>query len=239
MADPYQLSDAESDLPEPVAALSPAPGGDGDLVLDPHPHCLLLDDVEGALPAGVRVVVLEPPGPVPQPPVEPAVAPRRRRRAASPGDMGRLLQQTFDDLELLHGLPRLQRGQLPIDLYRVMVCLVPPGEEESFLFRYQFVSPLPLRLRLFAMGLSNHMNEMLAEVTDYLWRFWASEDPAGVPVSYHRVHGVGLPTVPSCRGGRSCRSRRPHRASPSAPPQGICSLPGGSDDCECWSCQFS
>ncbi len=134
MADPYQLSDAESDLPEPVAALSPAPGGDGD-ELDPHPHGLLLDRAEGALPAGVRVVVLEPPSPVPQPPVEPAIAPSCRRQAASPGDMGRLLQQTFDDLELLHGLPHLQRGQLPLDLYRVMIRLVPPGEEESFLFR--------------------------------------------------------------------------------------------------------
>ena len=80
MADPYQLSDAESDLPEPVAALSPGPGGDGD-GLDNHPHSLYLDRAEGALPAGVWVVVLEPPEPVPQPPVEPVVAPRRHRRA--------------------------------------------------------------------------------------------------------------------------------------------------------------
>ena len=151
--------------------------------------------------------------------------------------MGRLLQQTFDDLGLLHSLPRLQRGQLPLYLYRVMVPLVSPGEEESFLFRYQFISCLLLRLRLFAMGLAHHTNEALAEVADYLWRFWASEDPADVPVHYHRAHranGVGLPTVPSRRGGHSRRSRRTLRAS-SPPPQGICSLPG---DCACWSCQF-
>ena len=55
--------------------------------------------------------------------------------AASPGDMGRQLQQTFNDLGLLYSLPCLQRGQLPLDLYRVMIRLVPPGEEESFLFR--------------------------------------------------------------------------------------------------------
>ncbi len=229
MADPYQLSDAESDLPEPVAALSPVPGGDEDM-LEYHPRGLNIDQDD--VPAGVRFVVLEPAEPVPQPPVEPAVAPRRD---ALQDDMGRRLQQMFDNLGLLHSLPRLQHGQLPLDLYQAMYRLAPPGEEDSFLFRYQFVSRLPLRLRLFTMGLSNHSNEALAEVADYLWRFWAAEDPADNPVHYHRVprdNGVRLPTVRPTR--RSRRSRRPRRAS-SPPPQGICSLPG---DWACCSCQF-
>jgi len=111
MADPYQLSDAESDLPEPVAALSPVPGGDEDL-LECHPRGLNIDQDD--VPAGVRFVVLEPAKPVPQPPVEPAVAPLRCGDALQ-DDMGCRLQQTFDNLGLLHSLPRLQRGQLPLD----------------------------------------------------------------------------------------------------------------------------
>jgi hypothetical protein len=115
-----------------------------------------------------------------------------------------------------------------------MLRLLPPGEDDSALFRYQFISRLPLRLRLFCMGLSNHSNEALAEVADYLWRFWHAEDPADDPVHFHRVprgNGVGLPTV--CPNRRSRRSRRPRRAS-TPPPPGFCNLPG---DCGCWRCQ--
>jgi len=84
------------------------------------------------------------------------------------------------------------------------------------------------------MGLGTHNNETLAKVTDYLWRFWTSEDPAGILVPYHWVHrtnGVELPTVSNRRGTR--RNRRNRRAS-SPPLPGICTLPG---HCECWSCQ--
>ncbi len=232
MADPYQLSDAESDLPEPVfTCLSPAPGGDEDgIELLPHgPAC---DHAGDAPPAGFRFVVLEPADFVPQPPVEPDVAPHHRRDASQDA-RGRRLLQTFDNLGLLHSLPRLQHGQLPLDLYQDMLRFLPPGEDDSALFRYQFISRLPLRLRLFCMGLSNHSNEALAEVADYLWRFWHAEDPADNPVHFHRVprgNGVGLPTVRPNR--RSRRSRRPRRAS--TPPPGFCNLPG---DCGCWNCQ--
>ena len=57
--------------------------------------------------------------------------------------------QTFDNLEALHSLPRLQHCQLPLDLYNTMVSLVPAGEEESFLFRYLYITRLPTRLRMF------------------------------------------------------------------------------------------
>jgi len=233
MADPYQLSDAESDLPEPVfACLSPAPGGDEDgIELLPHgPAC---DHAGDAPPAGIRFVILEPDDIVVPPPVEPDVAPRHRRDASQDA-RGRRLLQTFANLERLHRLPSLQQGQLPLDLYQDMLRLLPPGEDDSALFRFQFISRLPQRLRVFCWGLSNHSNEALAKVADYLWRFWATKDPAVNPVYFHQVprgNGVGLPTVHPNR--RSRRSRRPRRAS-TPPPPGFCNLPG---DCGCWNCQ--
>jgi hypothetical protein len=105
----------------------------------------------------------------------------------------------LENIGLLHTLPRLQEGQLPSDLWAAMVALVPPGEEESFLFRYLFLTKLPSRLRSFARGLVNHSNWLMAEVTDYLWRSWLSGDPQGVPYLRPRVATVG-PAAPR-RGG--------------------------------------
>jgi hypothetical protein len=141
--------------------------------------------------------------------------------------------QTFNDLEALHNLPCLQRGQLPSDLYTTMVNLVPPGEEESFLFRYLYIARLPPRLRMFAEGLSNHPNELLPDMCDYLWGFWSSGDPAGV--WYHR-HACRFSSFdPTCRGGRARGSRLPSRAPfPSACCRGIHAVPGDGPDCECW-----
>ncbi len=232
MADPYNLDTSEDDLPEPVFALSPAPGRDDD-GHEPAPNDLEHDRGGFAPPAGIRWVILPPDEIVPPPPEEPAEAPRHRQDAAQDAE-GIHQLQVLTNLELLHGLPNLQPGQLPLDLYQGMLRLLPPGEEDSNLFRYQFTSCLPLRLRVFCMGLYNHTNEALAEVADYLWRFWATEDPADNPVYYHRVPraaGFGLPAVRPNRRPR--RSRRPRRAS-TPPPPGYCYLPG---DCGCWSCQ--
>jgi len=230
MADPYDLS--YDDLPQPVfACLSPAPGGDEDGI-EFVPHGPACDHAGADPPAGYRFVILEPDDIVVLPPVEPNVAPCHRRDASQDA-RGRRLLQTFANLERLHRLPSLQQGQLPLDLYQEMLRLLPPGEDESALFRFRFISRLLQRLRVFCWGLSNHSNEALAEVADYLWRFWAAEDPADDPVHYHRVprgNGVGLPTVHPNRHSR--RSQRPRRAS-TPPPLGFCNLPG---DCGCWNC---
>ncbi len=155
----------------------------------------------------------------------PAFVHRRERR----------LQETLDNIGLLHALPRLQEAQLPIDLWTAMVTLVPPGEEESFLFRYLFISRLPSRLRTFAMGLVNHSNWLMAEVTDYLWRTWLAGDPQGVPYFRPRVAAVAATAPAARRGGRSLRRPRgytpsaPARPHPSSPPRGcLCNYCRGS-----------
>jgi len=155
----------------------------------------------------------------------PAFVHRRERR----------LQETMDNIGLLHALPRLQEAQLPIDLWTAMVALVPPGEEESFLFRYLFISRLPSRLRIFALGLVNHSNWLMAEVSDYLWRTWLAGDPQGVP--YFRPRVAAVAAAAPRRGGRSLR--RPHIGrAPSAPaqPRGHSSPPRG---CLCYDCRGS
>jgi len=232
MAETYNLDTSEDDLPEPVFALSPAPGGDDD-GHEPPPNDLEHDRGGFVPPAGIRWVILPPNDIVPPPPEEPAEAPRHRRDVAQDAE-GIHQLQVLTRLGLLHDLPKLQPGQLPLDLYQDMLCLIPPGEEDSNLFHYMFTSRLPLRLRVFCMGLYNHTNEALAEVADYFWRFWATEDPADNPVHYHRVPraaGFGLPADRPYRRPR--RNRRPRRAS-TPPPLGYCYLPG---ECGCWSCQ--
>jgi len=135
----------------------------------------------------------------------------------------------------LHNLPCLQRGQLPSDLYTTMVNLVPPGEEECFLFRYLYIARLPPRLRMFAEGQSNHTNELLADVCDYLWGFWSSGDPAGL--WFHRPTCRFAGFDPARRGGRARGSRLPSRAPfPSAHCRGLRAVPGDDPDCECWDC---
>ena len=253
MADPYQLDDSADDLPEPVfAVFSPGTPGEVDhMDYSRAPAAQDVDDVAdvpGVDDVAVvgRVVVLNPAERVYQPPVEPLSPPsppsRSQRRPVSVSRLEQRLQQTLDDLEELHNLPGLQQAQQPMDLFRAMVNLVPPGEEETFLFRYLFITRLPPRLRIFAMGLINHPNGLMAEVVDYLWRFWSSGDPEEVPYRWYRGRGSGVVSPPSSRrGGRPRRSRRPRRAptAPSAPPPGSCSLPRGYLDCDCWECQFT
>jgi len=81
MADPYNLDTSEDDLPEPVFALSPAPGRDDD-GHEPAPNDLEHDRGGFAPPAGIRWVILPPDEIVPPPPEEPAEAPRHHRDAA-------------------------------------------------------------------------------------------------------------------------------------------------------------
>jgi hypothetical protein len=137
--------------------------------------------------------------------------------------------QTFNSLEALHNLPRLQRYQLPLDLYNTMVSLVPSGEEESYLFRYMYIARLPPRLRMFAEGLHSLPNELLADVCDYLWGFWSDTDPAGP--WFHRPTCRFARIAPARRGGlaREYNSRRPVLPTDRVP-----ALPGGDPDCECW-----
>jgi len=144
--------------------------------------------------------------------------------------MERLNLETFNSLDALHDLPCLQRSQLPLDLYRTMASLVPVEEEQSYLFRYLYISRLPLRLRMFAEGLHSLPNELLAEICDYVWGFWADYDPAGT-----WTHHSG------CRFARFDRTRRGGRAHgcrlPRRPPMSlghIRSYPGEDPDWECW-----
>jgi len=218
MADPFQLSCSQEDLPTVLVDRSPgAPGDDGhddlqELQLTPPRAARATSPANHhERPASPRAASV------------PAFVRRRERR----------LQETLENIGLLHTLPRLQEGQLPADLWTSMVALVPPGEEESFLFRYLFLTKLPSRLRSFARGLVNHSNWLMAEVTDYLWRSWLSGDPQGVPYLHPRVAAVG-PAAPR-RGGRSLR--RPHigRApSASAGPRDHSSPPRG---CLCYDCR--
>ncbi len=137
--------------------------------------------------------------------------------------------QTFHSLEALHNLPRLQRSQLPLDLYNTMVSLVPSGEDESYLFRYMYVARLPPRLRMFAEGLHSLPNELLADVCDYLWGFWSDTDPAGL--WFHPPTCRFARIAPAQRGGlaREYRSRRPV-----LPGARVRALPKEDPDCECW-----
>jgi len=206
--DPYQLTCDQEDLP--AVLVDRSPGAPGDVAHDSH------DDPQ-----------LSPPR------VECANA-NRQRPASPPSDSvpasvsrrERRLQETLENIGLLHALPRLQEAQLPIDLWTAMVALVPPGEEESFLFRYLFISRLPSRLRTFAMGLVNHSNWLMAEVADYLWRTWLAGDPQGVPYFRPRVAAVAATAPAARRGGRSLRRPRgytpsaPDRPHPSTPPRG-------------------
>jgi len=223
MADPYQLSCDQDDLPAVLIDRSPgAPG----------------DDVRGCredvLPLPPRVNVTDaaanhherPVSPRPELPAFLRPVPSRRARR---------LQETLDNIGLLHALPRLQNAQLPLDLCTAMVALVPPGEEESFLFRYLFLSRLPSRLRSFGLGLVNHSNWLMAEVCDYLWRTWLAGDPQGVP--YFRPRVAAAASAAPRRGGRSRRSR-PHigRAPSASPPQDCSSPPRG---CLCFDCRVS
>ena len=57
MADPYNLDTSKDDLPEPVFALSPAPGRDDD-GQEPAPNNLDNDRAGFAPPAGIRWVIL-------------------------------------------------------------------------------------------------------------------------------------------------------------------------------------
>ncbi len=220
MADPYQLSCDQEDLPAVLVDHSPgAPGVDG------HDS---RQDVQLSPPRVDRATAsadhLERPA-TPRSASLPAIVRRRERR----------LQETMDNIGLLHALPRLQEAQLPIHLWTAMVALVPPGEEESFLFRYLFISRLPSRLRIFALGLVNHSNWLMAEVTDYLWRTWLAGDPQGVP--YFRPRVAAAAAAAPRRGGRSRRSR-PHigRAPSASPPQDCSSPPRG---CLCFDCRVS
>ena len=207
MADPYQLTCDQEDLP--AVLVDRSPGAPGDDAHDSH------DDPQ-----------------LPPPRVECAA---NRQRPASPRSTSvpatvhrreRRLQETLENIGLLHALPRLQEAQLPIDLWTAMVALVPPGEEESFLFRYLFISRLPSRLRTFAMGLVNHSNWLMAEVADYLWRTWLAGDPQGVPYFRPRVAAVAATAPAARRGGRPLRRPRgytpsaPDRPHPSTPPRG-------------------
>jgi len=209
MADPMQLSLDQDDLPAVFIVRSP--GAPGDVLPDttlPPPRVPAAADLNER-PARPRP---ELPAAVDRP------VPTNRRE--------RRLQQTLDNIGLLHALPRLQYAQLPLDLWTSMVALVPPGEEESFLFRYLFLSRLPSRLRGFASGLVNHSNWLLAEVCDYLWRTWLAGDPPGVP--YFRPDPpAAARAAAGRRGGRSRRGqphvgRAPSRSppSPSSPPRG-------------------
>ena len=137
--------------------------------------------------------------------------------------------QTFNGLEALHNLPRLQRCQLPLDLYNTMVALVPTGEDQTFLFRYLYISRLPPRLRIFAEGLSSLPNELLANVCDYLWGFWSDTDPAGL--WYHRPACRFAGFDPARHGGRARGCRLPRRPTF---PSTITAWPGVEPDCECW-----
>ena len=224
MADPYQLSCSQEDLPSVPIVRSPgAPGDDGnadaadsqeDAIQPPPPRI----DV-----AANRHERLAPPPELPAL-VRPVPSRRQERR----------LQETLDNIELLYALPRLQEAQLPIDLWTAMLALVPPGEEESFLFRYLFSSRLPSRLKAFALGLVNHPNWLMAEVSDYLWRTWLAGDPQGVPYFRPRVVAAAAATS---RRGRPRRNRLPGRApSAPAPPRGHSSPPRG---CLCHFCRES
>jgi len=219
MADPYQLSLDQDDLPAVLIVRSPgAPGDDLPDTSLPPPRVAAASADHNERPARPRP---ELPAAVDRP------VPTNRRE--------RRLQETLDNIGLLHALPRLQNAQLPIDLWTAMVALVPPGEEESFLFRYLFLSRLPSRLRSFGLGLVNHSNWLMAEVCDYLWRTWLAGDPQGVPYFRPRVAAAG--TAAPRRGGRSRRSR-PHvgRAPSHSPPQD-CSSPPRS--CLCFDCRVS
>ncbi len=135
--------------------------------------------------------------------------------------------QTFNSLEALHNLPRLQHFQLPSDLYSIMVSLVPSGEDQSYLFRYMYVSRLPPRLRMFAEGLHSLPNELHADVCDYLWGFWSDTDPAGPWI--HR---------PTCRFYRSTRpgglAQEYRSCRPVLPTARVRASPEEVPDCECW-----
>jgi len=226
MADPYQLSFDQEDLPSVPIDRSPgAPGDDGNVnadsqedVIRPPPPCEVVAANHHERPA--------PPRPELSALVRPVPSRRQERR----------LQETLDNIGLLHALPRLQNAQLPIDLWTAMVTLVPPGEEESFLFRYLFISRLPSRLRSFALGLVNHPNWLMAEVSDYLWRTWLAGDPQGVP--YFRPRVAAAAAAAPRRGGRSRRSRPHIGRAPCAPapPRGHSSPPRG---CLCFHCRGS
>ena len=226
MADPFQLSCDQDDLPDVPIDRSPGAPGDDVRASDSREDALLPP------PPRVESVAnhLERPAP-PRPELPALVRPVPSRRQE------RRLQETLDNIELLNALPRLQEAQLPIDLWTAMVALVPPGEEESFLFRYLYISRLPSRLKSFALGLVNHPNWLMAEVTDYLWRTWLAGDPQGVPYFRPRVAAAAAPVH---RGGRSRRSR-PYVRPPSAPapPRGHSSPPRDSDSCLCYQCRGS
>jgi len=144
--------------------------------------------------------------------------------------MERMTLQTFNGLEALHNLPRLQRFQLPLDLYNTMVSLVPAGEDQSYLFRYLYIARLPLRLRMFAEGLHSLPNELLADVCDYLWGFWSDTDPGGP--WFHQVPCRFAAFDPARCGGCARGCRLPHR--PAVSLGRVRALPGEDPDCECW-----
>jgi len=198
-------NDSESDT-EPVVTVSARPLGGTDLLL--------------ASSAGSQDVDLSQLELNSQPSLELPSAPSSPAADA---------MQTFNSLEALHNLPRLQRCQLPLDLYTTMVSLVPSGEEESYLFRYMFIARLPPRLRMFTEGLHSLPNELLADVCDYLWGFWSDTDPAGP--WFHR---------PTCRFARIAPARRGGLAQeyisrwPVLPADCVRALPRGAPDCECW-----
>ena len=70
MADPYQLSCDQDDLPDVVIDLSPGVPGDGDDPVPTVPVFLNQDQQEDVLPANTNLVVLDPHKNVLQPPEE-------------------------------------------------------------------------------------------------------------------------------------------------------------------------
>ena len=138
--------------------------------------------------------------------------------------------QKFNGLEALHNLPRMQRSQLPLDLYNTMVALVPAGEDQSFLFRYLFISRLPPRLRMFAEGLGCLPNKLLANVCDYLWGFWSDTDPAGL---WHHRSACRFARIDPARRGGLAQEYVPRR--PVLTADHVRGVPGSEPDCECWS----
>jgi len=204
-------SDAES---ESDVAASPGSLGVADLSLDASP---------------VAVAVAVAPSSLNQPSLELPSAPSSPRSTSSSA-MERDMLQTFNGLEALHNLPRMQRCQLPLDLYDAMVALVPAGEETSFLFRYLFISRLPTRLRVFAKGLGCLPNELLANVCDYLWGFWSDTDPAGL---WHHRSTCRFARIDPARRGGLAREYLPRR--PVLTADRVRGVPGSEPDCECWS----
>ena len=99
----FTCSDYESDPDtEPVVAVSPGSLGEADLSL-------------GAS-AGASVVDAQPHESTIQPSLELSSAPSSPRSTTSSA-LERNVLQTFNGLEALHNLPRLQQAQLPLDLY--------------------------------------------------------------------------------------------------------------------------